>query len=241
MGEVAHAYAVENDTCACGAVHTHTYAETLTKGETAHWYAATCNVNANCANAKKDESAHVYPADTNTCVCGAIHTHTYDEKYQYIDEAHWLVATCNANSSCKNLIEAHEFSDEGACVCGYLRPGSQLSPIAVELPNNLSLTFADYEIIYYVFTLTEDKTIKVTLTGENSAIAIGNSVDDALNGLDEEAAIQELEIFLSAGTYYVAFGTADCKADSYDVDFEFVDKESLGESIFTLFELERLL
>ena len=62
--------------CECGAddpnyvpPHEHTYADTLTAGETTHWYAANCEANDECATAKKDEAAHDFA--NGDCVCGA--------------------------------------------------------------------------------------------------------------------------------------------------------------------------
>ena len=212
--------------------HVHTYATEWSKDETNHWHAATCNVEAGCATAKKDEAAHDFT--NGDCVCGAkapVHEHTYAETLTAGETTHWYAATCNVEAGCataKKDEAAHDFTN-GDCVCGAKAPilgpdGTAERPYPIEIPGTAKVSVEAKGVVYYTFTITEEKNLRITLDSANVSVACGTSVEGLLDNMYDVGAAKVLETTLAAGTYFVAFSTADLAAEEYNVTAEFYTK-----------------
>ena len=222
--------------------HQHTYSEDWSSDETNHWHAATCENGDECKIAVNAQAAHAFGADGKCTVCAyekpaAPHEHTYADTLTAGETTHWYAATCEAGDECataKKDEAAHDFTN-GVCVCGKEAPAPALgtidNPIALTIPGSVEVSIEADGVVYYTFTITENKTLKVTLNSNNADIACGSNINELFNMLDAEAEDSVIEISLVAGTYYVAFATADFAAEDYTVSAEFVNKVSPYEAI----------
>ena len=215
--------------------HQHTYSADWSSDETNHWHAATCTDTEDCASAKNDVAAHEFGAD-GTCVCGykkpaaeqpAAHEHTYADTLTAGETTHWYAATCTENAECataKKDEAAHDFTN-GDCVCGAKAPvaeeGTAENPIVVEVPGEIEIAYAGGDdLVWYVFTASATKNLKVTLSSANANMAYGLSPDDGLTYTKGET---EVKLPVEEGvTYYVAFCTIDGAAETFTVTAEYV-------------------
>ncbi|MBQ8322261.1 MAG: hypothetical protein IJX92_07855 [Clostridia bacterium] len=119
---------------------------------------------------------------------------------------------------------AHTYVN-AVCDCGAIAtPGTIDNPIALEIPGDLTVAIEADGVVYYTFTITEAKVLEVTLGTDNADIACSTNINDLYNMLDSEAENDTIRIELDAGTYYVAFATANYAAETYTVSAEFYEK-----------------
>ena len=154
-------------------------------------------------------------------------------KHDYVD------GKCECGESDPDYVtpHTHNFVD-GKCECGeedpnYVPPtkGTADDPHAIEIPGSVKVTLADDGVVYYVFTITENKSLKITVDSDNVSVACDTTAEGLLDKMYDIGEAKVLETDLAAGTYYVAFATADFKADEYTVTAEFVTKVSPYEVV----------
>lgn len=183
---------------------------------------------------------------------GKKHEHTFSDKWSYDATNHWHAATCDDNDACKSEkadVAAHTLSGDTCSVCGYKKPadpkpeqpeqpeqpkadGSKEKPFAITVPGTAKVSVPADGEVYYTFTIAEDKTLKISFDSANVSVACAASVDQiTANSFYNVGDAKVLETDLVAGTYYVAFATANFAAEEYNVTAEFITKVSPYETV----------
>ena len=121
--------------------------------------------------------------------------------------------------------------DEGDGPEGPTTAGTAEDPHVITIPGTAKVTVSEFGVVYYTFTITENKTLKVTFDTANAAVACATSTEGLANNLYNVGDVKTLETDLVAGTYYVAFATANGAAEEYNVSAEFVAKVSPYEAV----------
>lgn len=107
----------------CGyVIHEHEFADTLTQGETTHWYASTCDDAHPGKSYKKDEAPHADGDEDNACDACGVHMHTVDTtEWQKDESGHWHSTTCTHDPAIKADFAEHidENEDNTCDVCGF--------------------------------------------------------------------------------------------------------------------------
>ena len=183
------------------------------------------------------------------CECGATdpsyvppHTHSYvdgkcecgatDPSYVPPHEHTYVDGKCECGAEDPTYVPPHEHTYvDGKCECGaedpnYVPPtptpdGTAENPYALTVPGELNVAFAGgYNPVWYTFTASEDKLLKVTLSSANADMGYGVAADQMM--YTSGATVVEVE--LAAGTtYYVNFSTINGEAEEYTVTAAYVE------------------
>lgn len=213
--------------------HEHTFGDTWSSDATSHWKNATCSDNDECKSATAEFAAHNFNGDSCS-VCGYTktvkpveHIHSYSSSWSSDETHHWHAAYCTGTDECATVKKdeaAHDFTN-GKCVCGKEAPdatdGSAEHPFSITVPGSAEIAYAGGEdLVWYTFTATETKNLKITLSSANANMAYGAS---ATEGLTYTKGATEIKIGIEANaTYFFGFCTMNEEAETFTVTTEYV-------------------
>ncbi len=162
------------------------------------------------------------------CECGAT-----DPSYVPPHEHSYVNGKCECGAEDPSYVPPHEHSYvDGKCECGaedpnYVPPtptpdGTAENPYALTVPGELNVAFAGgYNPVWYTFTASENKLLKVTLSSANADMGYGIAADQMMY----TGGATTVEVELVAGTtYYVNFSTLNAEAEEYTVNATYVEK-----------------